>query len=62
MCPSVLEDSDLSEAPHATPRDIVKQSFREQLVEDEGLPTHRGWGPLHWELAWQVILESPSNL
>lgn len=32
------------------------------VAGDEGLPTHRGWGPLHWESAWQVSLESPSSL
>lgn len=28
----------------------------------EGLPTHRGWGPLHRELAWQASLDGPSSL
>lgn len=40
-----------------------EKALGEMLVcGDEGLPTHRGWGPLHWELAWQVSLESPSSL
>lgn len=60
-----------SAAPHVTPHDIVNQNFSMvvwyfrgeiEVWGDEGLPTHRGWGPLHWELAWQVSLESPSNL
>lgn len=43
--------------PSAATREI-----RQGLQNDEGLPTHRGWGPLHRELAWQVSLEGPSSL
>lgn len=40
----------------------VTREIRQGLQSDEGLPTHRGWGPLHRELAWQVSLEGPSSL
>lgn len=35
------------------PVDNLKQNDSEKsgLEGDEGLPTHRGLGPLHWELA-----------
>lgn len=43
------------------PSDVTRE-IRQGLQGDEGLPTHRGWGPLHRELAWQVSLEGPSSL
>lgn len=39
----------------------VTREIRQGLQSDEGLPTHRGWGPLHRESAWQVSLEGPSS-